>query len=109
MSRSFFLRLWLYVRQTALWFSTLPSLDKSLKMPDGSTLHPSRGTIGSAYQTADGQYYVRTGRGSVKVNGITGGMLIRRAKRIRNEAIRYRIYAVACFAIVCLVLSTIVV
>lgn len=81
----------------ALWllFITLPSLDESVTLADGSTFHPSSGTIGSCYKTHDGQHYVRTGHGIRKVGKAVGEMLIARSKTIRRKAIARRVVLVA--------------
>lgn len=88
------------VRLLALWyrFKTLPSLDEAISKvgKHGETIitFPSRGTPGSCYVTADGQHYVRTGRGHRKVGTVVGKTLIARSKRIRRLAIARRVVAV---------------
>lgn len=73
-----------------VWFVTLPSLDKSTKHHNGIIVHPSRGTPGSAFQTQDGQWYVRTRRGVRKVSPAAGKQLKKRQRVIRSAAIAAR-------------------
>jgi hypothetical protein len=94
------------MRLLALWamFVTLPSLDRP-EVTTGAhgetiTMYPSRGTPGSCYCTADGQHYVRTGRGVRKIGKVLGAKLIARSKSIRRKAIARRVVFVL-FVVIC--------
>ena len=91
----FLIRIALFATQCWFWLTTIPSLDKSVRLPDGRTFHPSHGTVGSVYVTADGQHYIRTGFGSRKIGRLLGQMFIKRARRNRRRAIQLRVAVVS--------------
>lgn len=83
-----------------MWYVTLPSLDKSVRHTNGDIVHPSRGTPGSAFQTQDGQWYVRTRRGIRKVSGVAGQQLKKRQRVIRSAGIAARAAVTVVAAVV---------